>query len=211
MVWLAMRCDRHQRETHTRRGRRPYPSTVLMRRFLGVLVWLAVGTLPAWTTDREIEFLDFDLGDVLAPESPLLRPGMHVHDCGDALDVYVTERVPLIGGIRVASRRASLRAYRTLAAFVYGTVGSREQETVYAETSAGGEAVGMSIRNRVSAAGVVAGLRPAARVLDGESLLMVFVLPLSGAHPTADCPPGEAMPHSESRFREGETHDDEGE
>ena len=176
-------------------GRRPVFGT---RQLVGVLVWLALGAVPASADGGEIEFIDLELGHVLAPGSPLLRPGMHVHDCGDdTVDVYVTARVPFHGGIAVASRRATLRAFRTLSAFAYGSVGSRQQESAHVETPAGTEAVGRRIRNRVSTAGVVAGLRPAARVLEDESLLMVFVLPLSGSAPTADClPEGYAVPHA---------------
>ena len=181
------------------------PRTALVRHVLGVLVlgapiWLAAGAMPAWADDGGVEYLDFPLEDLLTPGSPLLRPGMHVHDCGEALDVYVTERVPLHGGITLASRRATLHAYRTIAKFAYGSGGSREQDVVYAESGAGAEVVGTRVRNRVTATGVVSGLRPAARLRDpdGESLLMVFVLPLSGAQPTADCPPKESTPPPKS-------------
>ena len=173
------------------------------------IVWLAATAMSAWAV--EIEYLDFHLHDVLAPGSPLLRPGMHVHECGDtALDIYVTERVPLAGGITVATRRATLRAFRTLTAYAYGSVGSREQEVVTARRATAGEAVGMSVRHRVKAAGVVSGLRPAARVLERESLLMVFVLPLSGPAPTADCAPeNESVPQSESHSSgTGDSHEE---
>ena len=160
---------------------------------------------------EQVELIDFELGSVLAPGSPLLRPGMHVHDCGDALDVYVTERVLLHGGISAASRRAILRARRTIATFAYGSVGSREQDVVYAQDGAGAEAVGMHVRNHVKAAGVVTGLRPVARILDGESLRVVFVLPLSGSRPTADCTPQESAPRSDSPSVTAESHTTEAE
>ena len=165
---------------------------------LGAPIWLAIGAMPAWADDGDLDHLDFRLESVLAPGSPLLRPGMHVHECGDAVDVYVTERAALHGGVAMASRRARLQALRTIAKFAYGSGGSREQEVVYAESGTGAEAVGMRVRNRVQAAGVVSGLRPAARILHEESLLMVFVLPLSGAQPTANCLPEESTPLPES-------------
>ena len=156
-----------------------------------MIVWLAVGALPASATAGEIELFDFSLPNVLAPPSRLLQPGMHVHDCGDALDVYVTERVPLRGSMTVASRKARLQAFRTLAAFAYGRVGTREQDVTFteSETLGGEESASMSIRDRVETTGIVAGLQLAARILYEDSLLMVFVLPLSGEHPTADCLP----------------------
>lgn len=172
----------------------------LMRYVLAVFVCVAVTAAPAAADDGEIEILpDFELGHVLAPGSRLLRPGVHAHDCGnDAVDVYVTERVPLDGGVSVASRRATLEAFRTLAAFAYGSVGSRQQEFSYVQTPGGTEEIGMLIRNRVRTAGVVNGLRPAARVVEGEALLMVFVLPLSGAVPAADCLPEGSAPRDEA-------------
>ena len=170
-----------------------------MRNLLSALVWFAFGAVPASADVGDIELLDFELEHVLAPGSQLLRPGMHVHNCGnDAVDVYVAARVSLDGGIAVASRRATLWAFRILSEFAYGSVGSRQQESLRVETPTGTEAVGIRIRNRVRTAGVVSGLRPAARLLGGESLLMVFVLPLSGPAPVADCLPEDSRTRVET-------------
>ena len=160
-----------------------------MRCLVGVLACFAAGALPASASAQDIELLDFGVAGVLSPGSRLLRPGMHVHECGDAIDIYVTERVPLMGNAAMASRRARLGAVRTIASFVDGTTGAREQDVERTETLEGGESVRARIRNRIEVSGVVTGLWTAARVADGASLRMVFVLPLSGLHPTADCSP----------------------
>ena len=155
--------------------------------------------LSASAGAEDIELFGSGIEGVLSPGSRLLRLGMHVHDCGDATDIYVTERVPSVGNAAMATRRARLGAVRTIAAFVDGTTGAREQEVVRTETLEGGESVRARIRDRIEVSGVVAGLRTAARVTDGASTRMVFVLPLTGPNPTADCPPTE--PESSSSHR----------
>ncbi len=156
-----------------------------------VLVCISAGVLAS---DRsagaeEVEFLDAGIEGLLFPGSRLLDPGMHVHACGDAVDLYVTEKVSLLGNTAVAVRKAYLDAARRIVSFSGGTGGSRTQEVEYTETSRNRETVRSGIRHLVQASGVVAGLRIAARATDGNSARMVFVLPVSDSHPTADCLP----------------------
>ena len=133
-----------------------------------MLACYATAALPASAGAEDIELLDSGTESVLSPGSRFLRPGMHVHDCGDAIDIYVTERVPSMGNAAMASRRAGLEAVRTIASLVDGTSGAREQEVERTETLEGEESVRARIRNRLEVSGVVTGLRTAARVTDGR-------------------------------------------
>ena len=155
----------------------------------GVLTCFAVEMQPLSAGAQDVELLGSGLESVLSPGSRLLRPGIHVHDCGDTIDLYVTEKVSLMSNTAMAARKARLGAIQTLIAFVDGSKGTREQDVARAETLEGGEAVSMSVRHRVKVSGAIARLRDAARVTDGTSSRMVFVLPLSRSFPTAVCPP----------------------
>ena len=105
----------------------------LMRCSVSMLVCFVAGALFASAGAGDIELLGSDFDSVLSPGSRFLRSGMHVHECGDAVDIYVTERVPLRGGAATASRRARIGALRTLASFAHGSTGAREQDVTSTE------------------------------------------------------------------------------
>ena len=124
---------------------------------------------------------------VLVLGSRVLHPGLHVLECADGLDVYVTERVPMGYSLRAASQRARLRALRTLTEFVHGTVGVREQRIVNAEQGDETESVRYRVRNRARTDGLIAGLELAGRMMDGDAVVVIFVLPVSDVVATASC------------------------